>query len=89
MRGRDGGHDPADVHRSARPRAGTAGGDGGGRGRAATLQVATPIATGIHQVDNRCIAANGDVFLTHSGARGQRVPVSVFRVPPEASAKTT
>jgi len=48
----------------------------------ASLQVATPIATGIHQVDNPCIAANGDVFLTHSGARGQRVPVSVFRVPP-------
>jgi hypothetical protein len=47
----------------------------------ADLLIATPIATGIHQVDNPCIAANGDVFLTHSGARGQRVPVSVFRVP--------
>lgn len=48
----------------------------------AELQVATPLASGIHQVDNPCIAANGDVFLTHSGARGQQVPVSVFRVSP-------
>jgi DNA-binding beta-propeller fold protein YncE len=48
----------------------------------ALLQVATPMAAGIHQVDNPCIASNGEVFLTHSGARGQRVAVSVFRVPP-------
>ena len=47
----------------------------------AVLHVGTPLATGIHQVDSPAIAANGDVFLTHSGARGQSVPVSLYRVP--------
>lgn len=49
---------------------------------AAALLVATPIATDIHQVDNPVIDEGGAVYLTNSGARGQRVPVSVYRVPP-------
>jgi sugar lactone lactonase YvrE len=47
-----------------------------------TLHVASVIASGVHQVDNPAVAASGDVFLTNSGARGQRVPVSLYRVPP-------
>ncbi len=47
-----------------------------------TLHVASAVATGIHQVDSPAVAASGDVFLTNSGARGQRVPVSLYRVPP-------
>ena len=50
----------------------------------ADLHIGTALATGIHQVDNPAIDAGGAVFLTHSGARGQRVPVSVYRVPPGA-----
>jgi glucose/arabinose dehydrogenase len=46
----------------------------------AVLHVGTALTTGIHQVDNPAIDADGYVFLTHSGARGQRVPVSVYRV---------
>lgn len=48
----------------------------------ASLHVAAPIATDIHQVDSPAIDAAGNVFLTNSGTRGQRVPVSVYRVPP-------
>lgn len=56
----------------------------GADGRA-SLYVAAPIATDIHQVDSPAIGRDGSVFLTNSGARGQRVPVSVYRVPPEGA----
>jgi len=48
----------------------------------ADLHVGAPIATGIHQVDSPAIDATGCVYLTNSGPRGQRVEVSVSRVPP-------
>jgi len=48
----------------------------------ADLHVGSPIATGIHQVDSPAIDATGCVYLTNSGPRGQRVQVSVSRVPP-------
>ncbi len=48
----------------------------------ASLHVAAPIATDIHQVDSPAVGPDGAVYLTNSGARGQRVPVSVYRVPP-------
>lgn len=44
------------------------------------LEVGGILATEINQVDNPAIAADGSVFLTVSGRRGQEVPVSVFRV---------
>lgn len=37
-------------------------------------------ATGLHQVDNPIFDANGDLFVTYSGSRGQESPVSIFRV---------
>jgi len=46
------------------------------------LEVAAPCATEIHQVDNPVFDADGNLYLTFSGARGQRVPVSIFRVRP-------
>jgi hypothetical protein len=49
-----------------------------------TLLVGTPIAKEIHQVDSPAIAADGTVYLTNSGARGQRVPVAVYAVAPGA-----
>lgn len=38
------------------------------------------IATALHVVDNPAIDAEGRVYATYSGTRGQRVPVSVFRI---------
>ena len=43
-------------------------------------QVARRLATGFHQVDNPVIGADGEVYVTYSGARGQQAPVSIFRV---------
>jgi sugar lactone lactonase YvrE len=46
------------------------------------VQVGQPVATGIHQVDSPAIDAEGRIYLTYSGTRGQQTPVSVFRVSP-------
>ena len=46
----------------------------------ADLEVGTPLATGLHQVDSPVFAGDGTLYVTFSGTRGQRVPVSVFRV---------
>ena len=38
------------------------------------------MATGLHQVDNPVVDAEGSIYVTYSGTRGERSPVSVFRV---------
>jgi sugar lactone lactonase YvrE len=39
-------------------------------------------ATGLHQVDSPAFDREGNLYATVSGTRGQRVPVSIFRVRP-------
>jgi sugar lactone lactonase YvrE len=51
----------------------------------AFVEVAAPFATGLHQVDNPVFDADGNLYLTFSGTRGQQVPVSVFRVRPNGT----
>lgn len=50
-----------------------------------TLHVGRVVATGLHQVDNPAVDGRGRLYLTYSGARGQDVPVSIFRVAPETA----
>lgn len=50
-------------------------------GETAFLETGTLIATGLHQVDSPVVDAEGTVYLTYSGSRGQQSPVSMFRVP--------
>jgi sugar lactone lactonase YvrE len=45
-----------------------------------SIDVAAPFATGLHQVDNPVFDADGNLYVTYSGTRGQEVPVSIFRV---------
>ncbi len=49
-------------------------------GETAFIEVGTPVATGLHQVDNPAIGGDGALYVTYSGTRGERSPVSVFRV---------
>src|SRR5688572_10296051 len=49
-------------------------------GETAYLEVGIPWATGLHQVDSPVFDADGNLFVTYSGSRGQEAPVSVFRV---------
>ncbi len=44
------------------------------------VDVGSPIAAGLHQVDNPACDALGNLYVTYSGTRGQHVPVSIFRV---------
>jgi sugar lactone lactonase YvrE len=54
----------------------------------AVIDLAAPLATGLHQVDNPVIDAAGNVYVTYSGARGQQVPVSIFRIAPHGTRET-
>ncbi len=45
------------------------------------VDVAVPIASDLHQVDNPVFDRDGTLYVAYSGTRGQRVPVSIFRVP--------
>ena len=49
-------------------------------GETGRLEVGAQIATGVHQVDSPVIDADGTLFLTYSGTRGESAPVSVFRL---------
>ena len=45
-----------------------------------TVKVAVPIAENLHPVTNPAIDAEGDIYVTFSGSRGQKVPVSIFKI---------
>lgn len=49
----------------------------------AAVEIAAPLATGLHQVDNPVFDHAGNLYVTYSGTRGQQVPVSIFRVRPD------
>jgi sugar lactone lactonase YvrE len=51
-------------------------------GASVLFEVGAVIATGIHQVDSPAVDADGTVYLTCSGGRGQQTPVSIYRVRP-------
>ncbi len=43
-------------------------------------RIAVPMADNVHPVSNPVVDASGQVFTTLSGARGQAMPVSIFRI---------
>lgn len=45
-------------------------------------RVGALLATGLHQVDNPAFGADGSLYVTYSGSRGQEATVSIFRVTP-------
>jgi hypothetical protein len=49
-------------------------------GQTVFLDVATPVATGVHQVDSPVVDAAGTIYATVSGSRGQQSSVSVYRI---------
>ncbi len=46
----------------------------------ATLDVGSPCATGLHQVDSPLFDREGNLLATYSGPRGHEAPVSIFRI---------
>ena len=52
---------------------------------AATVQTPHLVADGLHQVDSPVFDQSGRLHVTYSGARGQQVPVSIFRIGPDGA----
>jgi sugar lactone lactonase YvrE len=52
----------------------------GHRSNPQQLEIAAPIADNLHPVTNPALDAEGNIYVTFSGSRGQKVPVSIFRV---------
>ena len=44
------------------------------------IHVAVPIAENLHPVTNPAIDAEGNIYVTFSGSRGQKVPVAIFKI---------
>jgi len=44
------------------------------------LKVAVPIAENLHPVTNPALDHEGNLFATFSGSRGQKVPVSIYKI---------
>ena len=44
------------------------------------LKVAVTIAENLHPVTNPALDAEGNIYVTFSGSRGQKVPVAIFRI---------
>ena len=45
-----------------------------------SVSVAALIAENLHPVTNPALDAEGNIFVTFSGSRGQKVPVSIFKI---------
>ena len=61
---------------------------GGVTGQTPLVGIASPFATGLHQVDSPVFDRDGNLYVTYSGTRGQQVPVSIFRVRPGGTRET-
>ncbi len=44
------------------------------------VRVAVPIAENLHPVANPALDAEGNIYVTFSGTRGQKVPVSIYKI---------
>src|SRR5579883_888166 len=51
------------------------------------VRVAVPIAENLHPVANPAIDAQGNIYVTFSGSRGQKVPVAVYRIATDYNVK--
>ena len=54
-------------------------------GETAFIDVATPLATGLHLVDSPVFDGQGNLYVTFSGSRGQQAPISIFVVRPDGT----
>lgn len=46
------------------------------------FEVGVQLAGDLHPVANPAVDSEGDLFVTYSGSRGERVPVSIFKISP-------
>ncbi len=51
------------------------------------LKIAQPIAESLHPVANPAIDHDGNIYVTYSGGRGQKVPVAIYKIDTNYSVK--
>ena len=51
------------------------------------VAIAYQIADNLHPVSNPAVDSNGNIYVTFSGPRGQRVPVSLYKIGPSYAVK--
>jgi sugar lactone lactonase YvrE len=56
------------------------GGASGNVSNAHPIKVAVPVADNLHPVTNPALDGEGNLYVTFSGSRGQKTPVSVFKI---------
>jgi len=44
------------------------------------IRVAAPIAENLHPVTNPAVDAEGNIYVTFSGSRGEKVPVAIYKI---------
>jgi len=54
---------------------------------AASCEIGVSVATNVHPVGNPVVSADGAIYTTLSGSRGQKTPVSVYRIAPDYQLK--
>jgi sugar lactone lactonase YvrE len=52
-----------------------------------SIKVAVPVADNLHPVTNPALDREGNIYVTFSGSRGQKVPVSIFKIDTNYNAK--
>lgn len=52
----------------------------GHRSNPREVRVASPIVDNLHPVANPALDAEGNIYITFSGSRGQKVPVAIYRI---------
>ena len=55
-------------------------GTNGNVSNAHSIKVAVPVADNLHPVTNPALDREGNLFVTFSGSRGQKVPVAIFKI---------
>ena len=51
------------------------------------LKIARLVAENLHPVGNPAVDAQGNIFVTFSGPRGQQTPVSIYRIDPSGNSQ--
>jgi sugar lactone lactonase YvrE len=52
----------------------------GSRSNPSEVGIAVPIAENLHPVANPAVDSAGNIYVTFSGSRGQKVPVAIYRI---------
>jgi hypothetical protein len=55
-------------------------GTNGNVSNAHSIKVAVPVADNLHPVTNPALDREGNIYVTVSGSRGQKVPVAIFKI---------